>query len=171
MGWIGRLCSFQGRRGRLSYLGACILLGFAFIVIYLAPFAAGVIDDPLVWQTETTETTARFDAHVDLPEESAASWAWGTLLSLAFLIPSLSVLAQRYHDMNISGIWPGIVSGAAALYSIFFPDAPGAPIGDMPSSFGGYVLGLLLLASFVITIVALIIPGTKGPNDFGEARR
>ncbi|WGF88331.1 DUF805 domain-containing protein [Marinivivus vitaminiproducens] len=160
--------TFQGRRGRLSYLGACILLGVAFAVVYLAPYAAGIIDDPSVWQTETTDSSARVDAAIDLPEESGASWLWGTLLSLAFLVPSLSVLAQRYHDMNISGIWPGVVSGAAGLHGIFFTDPDALSMDALPVGVGGYALAALLFASFVVGLIALLIPGTREPNDFGE---
>jgi uncharacterized membrane protein YhaH (DUF805 family) len=65
------------------------------------------------------------------------------IFSLGSVVPGIAVSVRRFHDRDMSGWW---VLGFAVL-------------GALP-----YVGWIASLASFVITV----LPGTKGPNRFGD---
>lgn len=66
--------------------------------------------------------------------------AAAAIIWLGFLVPNLAVIARRMQDQNISGA-VGII-----LYLV------------------GLVIGLTSLVLFVLAL----LPGTKGPNQYGD---
>ncbi len=91
-----------------------------------------------------------------------------TILSLAILLPSLSVSVRRLHDTGRSGWWIGgfyiLIGGLAAVIGII-----GAG-GDNGFNNMGALLGLLGIAVLVLSIVMIVFLAQKGeprPNRFG----
>jgi uncharacterized membrane protein YhaH (DUF805 family) len=94
---------------------------------------------------------------------------------LAILIPSVAVQTRRLHDTNRSGWWLGafyllylfyIVIGSRSVFSASVPSN-----GSPPNMGNLAAVGIIALLLFVYSIVLLVffcIPGTKGPNRFGE---
>jgi uncharacterized membrane protein YhaH (DUF805 family) len=80
------------------------------------------------------------------PEPGPLFWLGAAgigIFALGTIIPGIAVTVRRFHDRDMSGWW---VLGLAVA-------------GAIP------VIGLIAsIASFVITL----LPGTKGPNRFGE---
>lgn len=81
------------------------------------------------------------------------------LISLALLLPNLGVTARRLHDRNLSGWWLLVPIGSLLLWLL----GRGAPAGSAaPAS------ALLSLAMCVCYLAILSLPGTAGPNRFGQ---
>jgi uncharacterized membrane protein YhaH (DUF805 family) len=133
-----RYAEFEGRSRRKEYW-AFMLLNVVILVVLVALLLAGL--PTAVWDTPEVPVTVGEDA---MP--GPLFWfALGLvgLYFLAILVPSISVTVRRLHDRNMSGWWylGFIVLGALPL------------VGPIAS-----------LAMFVITL----LPGTNGPNRFGE---
>jgi len=80
------------------------------------------------------------------------------LISLALILPSLSVAVRRLHDTDRSGWW---VLAPLAGYAV-------AGLGVAAQSMGLAMLGVtagLILA--IVLIVFMVLDGTPGPNRFG----
>lgn len=71
---------------------------------------------------------------------AATPW-WSWLLSLVLLFVSLAVASKRWHDQERSGWW--------SLLLLLTP--------------------LLLIGPLIMIVMLGFIPGTPGPNRFGEA--
>jgi uncharacterized membrane protein YhaH (DUF805 family) len=97
------------------------------------------------------------------------------------LIPSIAVQTRRLHDTDRSGWWLG---GFYLLYGVYFAAlflgmgsmmggvTPGTP-PDPQTAFGGMFLVIMIFGTFMFFyMIALIVfyclPGTKGPNRFGD---
>ncbi|MEO7504801.1 MAG: DUF805 domain-containing protein [Sphingomicrobium sp.] len=91
------------------------------------------------------------------------------LVFLAFIIPTLSAGVRRLHDSDRTGWW---MLAPMIPYGIAFA-LIGPSMGN-PAMMGGAGLGaagILMLVGVIVAItvlVFLILPGTKGPNRFGE---
>lgn len=108
----------------------------------------------------------------------------GLLLSLcwlALIIPTIAVQVRRLHDTNRSGWWLGAFYLLYVLYFVLMfgmmgsvmrtAASGGATPAAQPSS--GFFMGIMVLgtAMFIYMIVLLVfycLPGTRGPNRFGE---
>jgi uncharacterized membrane protein YhaH (DUF805 family) len=89
------------------------------------------------------------------------------LVAIAFLVPYLAVLVRRLHDTERSGWW------------ILLPVVPYAIVGFLsgrmaasPADESAFtmiaIFGLIALVAIIVLIVFLVLPGTKGPNKYGE---
>ncbi|MBY0338260.1 MAG: DUF805 domain-containing protein [Acetobacteraceae bacterium] len=87
---------------------------------------------------------------------------FGTLISLALLIPSLSAAVRRLHDANRSGWWLLLPAGLAPLVLLL-----GVYVSELgePTT-GGLLLGIGLMLWLPVAIM-LILRGTDGGNRFG----
>jgi uncharacterized membrane protein YhaH (DUF805 family) len=92
----------------------------------------------------------------DLGQVSIGPMFWvGSLLLLVWglgtLIPSIAVTVRRLHDRNLSGWW--ILGFAVIAFVLMLIPLIGP---------------LLVLAGEIAYIVILALPGTSGPNKYGE---
>lgn len=104
-----------------------------------------------------TFAAALIDLVVD-PEGIMGVGVAGLMVSLATLIPWLAVSVRRFHDLNMSG-WNVLKPFVGLIVLVGF------------SIFGsvGVILGLLFFAGTCIwLLVMLCLPGTPGPNPYGE---
>jgi uncharacterized membrane protein YhaH (DUF805 family) len=100
------------------------------------------------------------------------------LFWLAMLLPTLAVQTRRLHDTDRSGWWLG---GFYLVYAAYFAMLFGS-MGSMlmggaqpnPSQVSGgmfgatMILGLVMFVYAIVLLVFYCLPGTKGPNRFGE---
>jgi uncharacterized membrane protein YhaH (DUF805 family) len=80
------------------------------------------------------------------------------VLWVALLIPSIAVTIRRLHDTDRSGWWLGGLFGLAILMNV-------------AARINGALYTVLLLAYLALAIALLVfycLPGTSGPNRFGE---
>ena len=101
------------------------------------------------------------------------------LFWLALLIPSLAVQVRRLHDTNRSGWWLGAFYLLYVLYMVLLfglvgSAALGANAGEAPSQSFGAMFGGLMIFGFAFFIYAIVLivfyclPGTNGPNKYGD---
>lgn len=128
--------SFQGRLGRLRYIMLCLA------VIAIAIVAA--------------RGFSRLVALVGVPGEFQV-YDWLVLLTYGTaLLASLSLMARRLHDINLSGWWTPSVF---LLYVVqgYFQEAD--------RTVAAILTGILVLAA---QLAIIFIPGSKCANNFGE---
>ncbi len=95
------------------------------------------------------------------------------VIGLATALPSLSAAVRRLHDTGRSGWWvflPVIAAmlvfaGAAAAVL----DNPKNPLGGMWLIYVG-VPALVTIATWILLIVLLVMPGDTGNNRYGPNR-
>ena len=88
------------------------------------------------------------------------------LLMLATLVPSLAVGVRRLHDSNRSGWWLLV----AVIPYLVFGMAAGAAVasGSMMALAGAtMLLGLLAFIGGITLLVFMVLPGTRGDNNYG----
>lgn len=90
----------------------------------------------------------------------AESGILGSVVLFTFLTPGLAVAVRRLHDSNRAGWWLLLPAAPVLFWAIALPSGLGAP--DIWPA----VL-IAILASPVIVLVLMCLPGTKGPNRFG----
>jgi uncharacterized membrane protein YhaH (DUF805 family) len=95
------------------------------------------------------------------------------LAYLAFLLPYLAVAVRRLHDTNRTGWWmvaPLVLSIVALV--MMGPQLSDPRMMSNPSAIAGMgTASLVLLAAVILGLVVLVfflLPGTKGPNKYGE---
>ena len=95
------------------------------------------------------------------------------IVYLALIIPMIAVGVRRLHDTDRSGWWllapavPYLIGIVMVFPAIMAGAAGGNPFGM--ASLGA--AGIFFLIGFVMAIVVFIftvLPGTKGPNKYGE---
>ena len=142
------LFSFDGRIGRRTYWLALLALIAAVLVLTFAPFLLGNEE----WVFLILALTSQF--------------IW--LLSLW---PLLAVGSKRLHDRNKNSWWLlvfwlvpfALICGGFSI--ILFDDARTGRTGDFAT---GSILIFASLLPALWGIVELgILPGTKGPNQYG----
>jgi len=88
------------------------------------------------------------------------------VFALAVLIPNLAVAVRRLHDTNRTGWWL-ILPAAPYLVGLVIMIG-----GAASGNFGMAGIGsIFLLIGFICAIAVLVfycLPGTKGPNNYGE---
>lgn len=139
-----RYFDFRGRSRRKEYWMFFLL--WVIIMIALGMGVVAVLAGN--WQALSQGTVAPWEA---MGVGMLSLLGVFGLIFLASLVPMIAVQVRRLHDMNISGWWylAYIVAGVAL-------DA----VPDVGSS-----LNSLLSIGF---IALNCMPGTKGPNRFGE---
>lgn len=89
------------------------------------------------------------------------------LVGLGLIVPSLAATARRLHDRNRSGWWMLLPIIPYAIVIGLVAQAG----GDLTESGSIAMVGLLTLVAGIAGIVLfvfLVLPGTKGPNRFGD---
>lgn len=81
------------------------------------------------------------------------------VISLLLFPPNLGVTVRRLHDRNLRGWW--ILLPLAPLFFWILSGGFSAP--------PDFMLSLLSLALCLTYLVILCLPGTPGPNRFGDA--
>jgi uncharacterized membrane protein YhaH (DUF805 family) len=95
------------------------------------------------------------------------------LAYLALLIPSIAVQIRRLHDTNRSGWWLGVfwllyIVYAVATFGTAFSATPGSTSPSLAGVGVMMVFGLLFFAYSIALLVFFCLPGTRGPNRFGD---
>jgi uncharacterized membrane protein YhaH (DUF805 family) len=96
---------------------------------------------------------------------------------LALIVPTVAVQTRRLHDTNRSGWWIGafylpyaaciaLLIGSAVSAAIAGSGAPAQSDGLLLNS--AVVLWLLLFLYSLVLLVFFSLPGTEGPNRFGD---
>ncbi len=89
------------------------------------------------------------------------------LVAIGLLIPYLAATVRRLHDRNHSGWW---VLAPFLPYAIVIALVAQAG-GDLTTSTSVGAVGILTIVAGIAAIVLfvfLVLPGTKGPNGYGE---
>jgi uncharacterized membrane protein YhaH (DUF805 family) len=174
LGWafrpLKRYAEFSGRSSRAEFWWFFLFLMISyFLVWFLLVAVAG--------------TTAASGTQPSLALVGAFGVAsiFMVLFWLALLIPSIAVQVRRLHDTNRSGWWLG---GFYLLYGGYFvlifgmmgalmataasgngtpPTLPGSGMFT-----GIMVFGLVMFVYMIALLVFYCLPGTRGPNRFGD---
>lgn len=138
---IKRYAQFSGRAPRAEYWW-----------FYLATMVAGLVAEIVDGSLMSNEV------------------GWLSLVvNLALIVPSIAVTVRRLHDTNRSGWWLFTVIVPAAFVGFL---AIGAALEGTAESFSPTVPFVIAVATTIIAAVALfvfmVLPGTDGPNDFGD---
>jgi uncharacterized membrane protein YhaH (DUF805 family) len=95
------------------------------------------------------------------------------VIGLAAMLPSLSAAVRRLHDTNRSGWWVFLPIGAMALVIagavVAAIDNPRNPLEGIGLFYVGVPL-LLVIATGILLIVLLLMPGDEGNNRYGPNR-
>jgi uncharacterized membrane protein YhaH (DUF805 family) len=135
--------SLHGRVSRQEFwLGYIGIVVVALILARALPYQSGMFD------------FISGEAPPDEATRSALSWlGWLELVSLALSWPVIAIYAKRLHDQNLSAWWllllPAVtfVAGTSGLDGV-------------------------IAVAYCLLLVALgFLPGTNGPNRFGEDPR
>lgn len=99
----------------------------------------------------------------------SAHGALSAVLQLALLIPWLAVSVRRLHDINRSGKWLFVPVAAFAIAGAMMGlmnrgTMSGRTDGEFTSLI---VVAVVSLLAFIALLAATVLPGTKGPNDYG----
>lgn len=96
------------------------------------------------------------------------------IVLLALLVPSLAAGVRRLHDTNRTGWWMAgpIVPYAIAVVMMGPALLDPASVQDGSTGMGSMGLAMIFLllgVALAITVfVFLVLPGTKGPNNYGD---
>ncbi|MDT7933062.1 MAG: DUF805 domain-containing protein [Sphingomonadaceae bacterium] len=99
---------------------------------------------------------------------------FGSIESLALLIPTLAVGWRRMHDINKPG-WFSLIPAILVVGLVLVVSATAGIAAIAVGGFGGVlglgiisiVFALLILASVIWLFVLTVMPGTSGPNAYG----
>jgi uncharacterized membrane protein YhaH (DUF805 family) len=110
---------------------------------------------------------------IDMTLGSSLLGPYGILTVVVWLgaiIPTLAVGVRRLHDTNRTGWWmlapivPYLIGAVLMGPALLNPEAAAAPTASMG------VAGIFMLIGGVMAIVLFVftvLPGTKGPNNYG----
>jgi uncharacterized membrane protein YhaH (DUF805 family) len=134
---------FLSSYGRVSrqefWLGYIGVVLVALILAHALPYASSALD------------VISGDAPRDEAWQSALLWlGWPELISLALTWPVIAIYAKRLHDLNLSAWW------LLVLPAVTF--AAGLSVFNR----------LHVVAYCLLLLVLGFLPGSKGPNRFGE---
>ena len=93
------------------------------------------------------------------------------LLYLGLIIPMLAVGVRRLHDTNRTGWWllapilPYAVGMAMAFPAIMSGAASPASMTGLGTASIFFMIGFALA---IVVFIFSVLPGTKGPNKYGE---
>lgn len=148
---LKRYADFSGRSRRMEYWMYTLLQLIVIGVLYALVLSGGGLSAIMAGSAA--------DQGLDQPDLSQVSigpmfWVGSLLLlvwGLGTLIPSIAVTVRRLHDRNLSGWW--ILGFAVIAFVLMLIPLIGP---------------LLVLAGEIAYIVILALPGTSGPNKYGE---
>ena len=136
--------NFKGRSTRSEYW-------FAYLFVFIVGLGVSLIG--------TVLTTA-------LGEEGAViTKVLSGLESLVFLIPNLSSMVRRLHDIGKSGWWAvgHIIIAIAAVAFLLFS----ASIGSIEAALGFMCFFMLALLAYAILMIVFMCLPSVGPNKWG----
>ena len=87
------------------------------------------------------------------------------ILMLALLLPGLGVTVRRLHDTNRSGWW--ILVAVIPYVILGFMAAGAVASGDMAGLATAGLFSLVALVGAIVLLVFMVLPGTRGPNNYG----
>ncbi|WP_423604022.1 DUF805 domain-containing protein [Sphingomonas sp. MS122] len=158
-----RYFDFKGRSRRKEFWMYTLFVFLVSIVLTIVDGMLG-LGGSATGDADLTDTSAGAAA--------AFSGGWLTnIFALATLIPSIAVSVRRLHDLDRTGWWI-LLPLAPYLLGIVLM------IGGMAQAMNGGGIGgmagiaMLLFGVTLITAILLLVwycmPGTAGPNRFGE---
>lgn len=148
--------SFQGRFGRLHFINSFLIYLAFFSAIYFCyhyVFEEGIfrlMDSTYLKSIDMTKNLVRF-------------FFYAGFLGISGLLYT-RILVMRMHDMNLSGWW-----GLLILYLPLLLDFAliMTPLTLNRSAY--YILiSAILIASMTIRLFPILMPGTKGVNNYGS---
>ncbi len=135
-----RSFDYSGRSRRREYWTYAL---FAFVLINIVSF----IETKLGWRGP--EATG--DREGTLP---------GTIVFVTLAVPGLAVAVRRLHDSGRSAWWLALPAAPILFWIV-------ALIGRFNSPGLFQPVLVAIVASPLVLIVFLLLPGTRGPNRFG----
>lgn len=160
---LKRYFDFKGRSRRKEFWMYTLFVILVTIVLTILDGILG-LGGGATTDADLTDTSAGAAA--------AFSGGWLTnLFALATLIPSIAVGVRRLHDIDRTGWWILLPLGPYLLGLVLLIGgmAQAANGGGMGGMAG---IGMLLFGISLITAILLLVwycmPGTAGPNRFGE---
>lgn len=168
IGWamrpLKRYAEFSGRSSRAEFWWFMLAVMLIYCVLLVVGFAlAGSSPDP-----------ATATSPLGIYSGLGAFMAVIGIYWLALLVPTLAVTVRRLHDTNRSGWWLGAYVLLYVAYMVVVMGigaSAGAGVGpDAGAGLGIFIL-ILSLAFFAYAIALLVfycLPGTRGPNRFGD---
>lgn len=146
MNLIELLFVFQGRINRLKYwLGYCTW-GVIGVLVY---FALKIV----IVAASLNAGTVLF-------------WGLGLLVLIPFIVSSIAINLRRLHDRDKSGWWLLVFYLIPVALAVF---AQAAVNGNPDSSVTKVAQYGTLAIQFWMIVELGFLPGTKGPNAYGEA--
>lgn len=110
----------------------------------------------------------------------------GGLLGLVLAVPIATPAVRRFHDVGLSGFWLlpllvlpivliGVVLFSISIFSLVLAAVIDSSLsqGQVGDVFHGIeiVLAWSFAGWFTLCMIALLWPGAKGPNKFGDSLR
>lgn len=143
--------NFDGRIPRQIFI-----LGFFFLFclqISTSVVLLYIVDLPIdLYLKKVTQQTLGFDL----------------LANLLFIWPNLAIGVKRLHDIGWSGAgYVMIYSGLMLIYLLGFLGAFGESPGEVARFW--QLIYLLGFSSFILFLLMVFLPGTKGDNRFGHS--
>jgi uncharacterized membrane protein YhaH (DUF805 family) len=173
IGWalrpLKRYAQFSGRSSRAEFWWFTLFLMIVYVLFWIVLFATmGATAASMNAQSPGTPALAMFGALGVFGIVMMLFW-------LALLVPIIAVQVRRLHDSDRSGWWLGAfwllyIVYMVTIFSSAFMMAP-ASNGSPPNMGAFAAVGVIALITFVYSIVLLVffcMPGTKGPNRFGD---
>ena len=154
-----RYFDFKGRSRRKEFWMYTLFVILVSIVLTILDGVLG-LGGSATGDTELTDTS--------MAAAGAMSGGWlTTIFSLATLIPSIAVSVRRLHDLDRTGWW---ILLPVAPYLLGIVMLIGGAAGGGGGAMAG--TGLVFFGVALITAILLLVwycmPGTTGPNRFGE---
>ncbi|HKX92776.1 MAG TPA: DUF805 domain-containing protein [Sphingomicrobium sp.] len=169
---LKRYAEFSGRSSRAEFWWFFLFMMILYAVMYF--FFIGSLMSAAMTQADTEAPSVGVLGAVGI------FGIFMILVWLALLVPSIAVGVRRLHDTNRSGWWLG---GYFLLYAVYLAmlfgsigsmmTSAAAGTGDPSQAAGGMfgltmVLGLLMFVYAITLIVFYCLPGTTGPNRYGD---
>jgi uncharacterized membrane protein YhaH (DUF805 family) len=161
---LKKYATFSGRAPRAEFWWFMLALFVVYMIVWIG-FGA----------TLTGLAATGTDPSAGLLGAFGAAGIAMVLFWLVLLIPTIAVQVRRLHDTERSGWWLGVFYLLYAVYmaltmgSAFSAVATGDPSQVATGGFiGAMVLGLVLFVYMIVLLVFYCLPGTKGPNKYGE---
>jgi uncharacterized membrane protein YhaH (DUF805 family) len=172
---LRRYAEFSGRSSRAEFWWFSPLLLLVFLATWIGLLVA-------LGSTVSVGTDAGANSQTGAESSDATDFALGAgviflgLIWLALIVPTVALQVRRLHDTNRSGWWIGafylpyaaciILLIGSAVTAAIGGAAPAQPDGVLLNS--AVVLWLLLFLYSIVLLVFFSLPGTEGPNRFGD---
>jgi uncharacterized membrane protein YhaH (DUF805 family) len=159
-----RYAEFSGRSSRAEFWWFFLAVFLLYIVMSFLFFGA----------MASSLATAESNPSIGMLSAIGVGGILVGLFWLALLIPSIAVQVRRLHDSNRSGWWLGAFYLLYAVYLALMFGVAGSVMsaastgGDTGMFTGIMILGFVMFAYMIVLLVFYCVPGTKGPNRFGD---